>query len=197
MKRIGLLGGSFDPIHLGHIWIATFAREDLDLERVLLIPAATPPHKGGGTVAPYSLRLDLIRRAVASHPGLSASDLEADPLRPSFTVETLRRLRAGLDPEDEIWLLMGSDSLNDLPAWREPDQIMALAHLGVYGRPGEDAVAPRGARARWIEGPACGLSSTLIRERLLKGRSIAAMVPAEIVSLLESSAFYRGTPRDG
>jgi nicotinate-nucleotide adenylyltransferase len=190
LRRLGVLGGSFDPLHLGHLWIALLAREQLRLDSVLMIPAALPPHKGTGTVAPYSFRLEMLRRVVAAHPGLVASEIEADR-HPSYTVETLRLLRAEAAADDEIWLLMGGDSLQDLASWREPEEIFRLAHLGIYGRPGHAAVLPVGARARWIAGPECGLSSTLIRGRLMDGLPVGRFVPSEIAGLLETSEHYR------
>ena len=191
LGRWGFLGGSFDPIHLGHLWIATFAREQLALDQVLLVPAAAPPHKGDASVAPFAFRFDLVCRAVRGRPGLVASDLEADAARPSYTVESLRLLRGRLAPQDEIWLLIGGDSLHELPSWREPDEILRLANLGIYDRPGHPCAAPAGARVRWIDGPACGLSSTLIRERLRHGLSVDGLVPSGILELLESSDLYR------
>jgi nicotinate-nucleotide adenylyltransferase len=190
LKRWGVLGGSFDPLHLGHLWIAILSREQIGLDSVLLIPAAIPPHKGNGTVAPYAFRLEMIRLAVASHAGLVASDIEADR-HPSYTVDTLRRLRERIAPEDEVWLLMGGDSLEDLATWREPDEILRLAHLGIYGRPCHPVPLPAGARARWITGPECGISSTMIRERLGAGLPINRFVPAEIAQLIEASGHYR------
>jgi nicotinate-nucleotide adenylyltransferase len=191
LKRLGVLGGSFDPLHIGHLWIALLSREQLDLDSVLLIPAAMPPHKGSGTAAPYAQRLEMIRRVAASRPGLVASDLEADPRQPSYTVDTLRRLRAQCAPGDEIWLLMGGDSLRDLRTWREPEEILRLANLGVYGRPGHPVDLPAETRARWIEGPECGISSTLIRRRLREGLPVDLLVPSEILSILEASEHYR------
>lgn len=190
MKRWGVLGGSFDPLHLGHLWIALFSREQLGLETVLLTPADLPPHKGNGTVAPYAFRLETIRLAVARHPGLAASDIEAGQ-HPSYTIDTLRRLRAKIAPEDEVWLLMGADSLEEFSTWREPSEILRLAHLGIYGRPGHAAVLPAGTGARWVTGPECGISSTLIRARLQRGLPIDRFVPAEIAGLLEASGYYR------
>lgn len=190
MRRWGVLGGSFDPLHLGHLWIAILAREQLSLDTVLLIPAALPPHKGSGTVAPFAFRLDLIRRAVAPHPGLVASDIEADR-HPSYTVDTLRRLREQIAVEDEVWLLMGGDSLEDFSAWREPGEILRLAHLGIYGRPGHAVSLPGGTSARWIQGPECGISSTMLRERLAAGLSVNRFVPTEIAALIEAAEHYR------
>jgi len=187
--RIGFLGGSFDPMHLGHFWIAAFSREQLALDRVLIVPAAVPPHKDR-TVASYPFRLELVRRAVMGMNGLEASDLEADEGRTSFTVESLRTLRASLAPDDEIWLLLGGDSLADLPSWYRPDEILRLAGLGVYDREGHDARLPAGARARSVKGPACGLSSTLIRERLRDGLSVTGLVPSAIVDPLHAPGPY-------
>jgi nicotinate-nucleotide adenylyltransferase len=191
LKRRGILGGSFDPVHLGHLWIATFAMEQIPLDQVLLIPAASPPHKTGGPTAPYAFRLDLARRAVADRPGFMVSDIEADPDRPSYTVETLRRLKREFPPEDEMWLLLGEDSLRDLPTWREPDEILKLCFLAIYGRPGYAAEIPQGARARWIDGPACGLSSSWIRQRLCAGLPVDALVPAPVAAILQGPGPYR------
>lgn len=166
------------------------AAEQLELDRVLLIPAAVPPHKGK-PVASYSFRLDLARRAIAGFPGLEVSDIEGDETRPSYTVETLRRLRASFPPEDEIWLLIGEDALRDLPTWHEPEEIARLCSFGIYGRPGYAAEIPNGARARWIDGPACGLSSSWIRQRLRTGMSAAFLVPPGIAARIEEPGPYR------
>ena len=195
--RLGLLGGSFDPFHLGHLWIATCAREQLGLDEVLLVPAAVPPHKTEGTRAPYPLRLEMLRRLQVKRPWLVASDLEADATRPSYTVETLRELRAGLAAGDELWLLLGGDSLHDLPGWRDPEGIVSLARLAVYGRPGHPAEVPGTIEVRWIDGPVCGLSSSWIRGRLARGESIDGMVPEELLEQILSSGVYRRRRGDG
>ncbi len=190
MKRHGVLGGSFDPIHLGHIWIATFAVEQLALDTVLLIPAAVPPHKGA-PIAPYPFRRELVEVAVAGFPKLVVSDIENDETTPSYTVDTLRRLRATFPPEDEIWLLIGEDALRDLPTWKEPEEIVRLCSLGIYGRPGYAGEVPQGARARWIDGPSCGLSSSWIRRRLRAGLSVAPLVPPGVAARIEGPGPYR------
>jgi nicotinate-nucleotide adenylyltransferase len=187
--RVGFLGGSFDPIHLGHLWIASFSREQLALDRVLIVPAACPPHKGE-TTAPYPFRLETVRRATAGMRGIEVSELEADASRPSYTVESLRSLRADLGTADEIWLLLGGDSLADLPLWYRPDEIIELAHLGIYGREGHGAQAPAGARAVRVDGPVCGLSSTLIRARLRDRKSVRGLVPEAIVESLHAPGPY-------
>jgi nicotinate-nucleotide adenylyltransferase len=190
LKRHGVMGGSFDPVHLGHLWIATFAAEQLDLDVVHLVPAAVPPHKER-PVAPYGLRSELVRLAISGFPKLTWSDLEKDESRPSYTVGTLQRLRAILPPEDEIWLLIGEDSLRDFPTWKEPEEIVRLCSLGIYGRPGYVGEVPAGARARWIDGPACGLSSSWIRRRLRAGLTVAPLVPPGVAPRIEGPGPYR------
>jgi nicotinate-nucleotide adenylyltransferase len=187
--RIGFLGGSFDPIHLGHLWIALFSREQLGLDRVLIVPAAVPPHKGA-TVAPHAYRLELARRATVGIPALEVSDIESDTTGPSYTVDSLRRLRSALSPTDEIWLLLGEDSLADLPLWSRPDEILGMASIGVYGREGYRAQPPRGARCSAVDGPACGISSTLLRDRLHRAMPVRGLVPEAIVELLHAPGPY-------
>lgn len=198
MTRVGFLGGSFDPIHLGHLWIAIFARERIPLDRVLIAPAAVPPHKLGGARAPIEFRMRVAAAAVAGHSGLEVTDLDAEPSRPSFTIDSLRRLRSRLAPDDEIWLLLGADTLADLPNWREPDAILDIASLAVYGRAGFEIAAPlERARIRRIDGPACGLSSTLIRDRIRDGLPVSGLVPGPIAPLLEGRSPYRAGDSHG
>ncbi len=190
MNRIGVLGGSFDPVHWGHLWIATLAREQLELDQVLLVPAAAPPHKTEGTRAPYRFRLEMLALLQERRPWLVASDLEADNSRPSYTVETLRKVRERRRPIDPLWLLLGADSLYDIPHWREPEEICRLARLAVYGRPGSRGKEPEGIEVVWIDGPESGLSSTWIRSRLACGASIEGMVPCELIDRIVTSGFY-------
>ncbi|MBD3163192.1 MAG: nicotinate (nicotinamide) nucleotide adenylyltransferase [Candidatus Eisenbacteria bacterium] len=193
VKRIGFLGGSFDPLHLGHLWIALLAREQLSLDLVLLVPASVPPHKGTGTSAPYRFRLGLAERVAAQREGLVASSLESEQDRPSYTVDSLTRLRRELGGEAEVWLLLGSDSLEELPMWKRPERIAELARLAVYDRPGHQGSASARYPTDRIEGPVCTLSSTWIRDRLRGGRSVAGFVPDEILSEVEGCPHYRGS----
>jgi nicotinate-nucleotide adenylyltransferase len=141
--------------------------------------------------------LDLLHRIAEPRPWLAASDLEADATAPSYTIHTLRKVSAALGGDDELWLLLGSDSMHEFPRWHKPDEILTIAGLAVYGRPGHEVELPAGARIRWVDGPACGLSSTLIRDRLRRGKSIEGMVPGEIVSVLLSADAYRREGGDG
>jgi nicotinate-nucleotide adenylyltransferase len=193
--RLAVLGGSFDPVHLGHLWMAVFAREQLELDSVVMIPAAAPPHKDS-TVAPYRFRIGLLRALAVRREWLVPSELEADPDRPSYTVDTLRQIRSSLGKRDRVWLLVGADSLDDFSTWKEPETITELARLAVYRRPGVEATGAGGAKVDWIDGPLCGLSSSLIRARLRRGASVDGMVPAEIVAEIESAPHYRGESGD-
>jgi nicotinate-nucleotide adenylyltransferase len=201
--RVGVLGGTFDPIHLGHLLVAEQAREALTLDRVLLIPAARPPHKPETPMSAYGERLEMVRLALEGAPELEACELERDRSRPSFTVDTLARLRAQLGSTAELWLLLGSDSLRELPTWREPERIAELARLAVYPRPGEAELpaapgASLGIRlsersqlsARRLDGPRLLLSSTEIRERARAGRSIRFLVPAAVERFIRERGVY-------
>ncbi len=204
--RIGLLGGTFDPIHLGHLLLAEQARDALWLDRVLLIPAARPPHKPERVLTPWSDRMRMVELAVEEIDGFEASDLEREDGHPNFTVETLRRLRSSHPADDEFWLLLGGDSLEEITSWREPEAIVELARLAVYPRPGWSAgidpaaaalrVPPvadweRNGRIRWIPGPPLRLSSSEIRDRAAQGRSLRFLVPEGARLYLLERGLYR------
>jgi nicotinate-nucleotide adenylyltransferase len=201
--RIGILGGTFDPVHLGHLLLAEQARESLALQRVILVPAGRPPHKPGRVLTPFDLRLEMVRLAVGEVDEFEVSEIERDPARPSWTVGTLRRLLAGPGAPEEIWLLLGADSLEELPTWREPEEIVRLARLAVYPRPGWDAatdpasLAP--AQEAWraagrlvlLEGPRLALSSSEIRERVRRGCSLRFLVPESVRCYIAAHGLYR------
>src|SRR5205809_2358178 len=133
--RLGLYGGSFDPVHYGHLLLAECCRETLRLDEVWLIPAATPPHKQARERAPAKARLEMLELALAGHEQIKASRIEIDRGGVSYTVETLAQVHA-LQPQTTLFLLMGADSLHDLPTWREPDRICALSFPAVVRRGG-------------------------------------------------------------
>jgi nicotinate-nucleotide adenylyltransferase len=202
--RLGILGGTFDPIHLGHLLVAEEARETLACDRVLIVPAARPPHKPDRVLSPYAQRLRMVELAVEGLDGLCASDLERDARHPSFTVETLRRLRAEA-AEAELWLILGADSLEDIPNWREPEEIGRLARLAVYPRPGWGAdlaeLADRvpltrrwqaEGRIRLLAGPPIDLSASAIRARAADGRSLRFLVTDAVRRFICEHDLYRG-----
>ncbi len=138
--RLGLFGGTFDPIHLGHLILAEQCREACGLDRVWLIVAGSPPHKPGGRTA-VGHRLEMARIAIAGHPAFAVSDIEATRPGPHYSVETLESIRRD-HPGDELFFLIGADSLADLPSWREPERIAQLATIVVVNRPGLEEVDP-------------------------------------------------------
>jgi nicotinate-nucleotide adenylyltransferase len=195
--RLGLYGGTFDPIHLGHLILAEQCRESCGLDRVWLIVAGSPPHKPGGRT-PVGHRLEMVRIAIVGHPAFAASDIEAKRPGPHYSVETLEAVRRDY-PDDELFFLIGADSLADLPAWREPERIARLATIVVVNRPGiEEAdparlpdFGPGSLPLAWVSIPPVGIASSDLRRRLAEGRSIRYMVPRGVEAYIEAHGLYQ------
>lgn len=188
--RLGLLGGSFDPIHLGHLRAAENAREALQLDQVLFVPAGRPPHKPR-TQAPGWDRFAMACLATSSHPAFLVSELELRREPPSYTVDTLG-LVAAERPDDELWLIVGSDTLADLGGWRDSARIFELARLAVVSRPGsEPGPAPAGARVDLAPGPALEVSSSQVRELLRAGREARYLIPDAVADYARKRGLYR------
>ena len=195
MRRIGLFGGTFDPPHIGHLALAEWAREQLRLDRVLFVPAGTPPHKRGRRLSGPAARVAMTRLAVRGHPDFRVSTLEVRRRGPSFTVDTLRALRAA-HPGARLYLLMGEDSLDDFRTWHEPGAIAALATLAVARRPGRRGAGRRAAGRRragvvWLDNPGFDLSSSAIRARARSGRSVRVLVPDAVAAYIGRHRIYR------
>ncbi len=194
MRRIGLFGGTFDPPHAGHLALAEWARESLALNRVLWIPAGAPPHKRVLRLSSAAHRVAMTRHAVRGNPAFVVSTLESSRVGPSFTVDTLRAVRRA-HPRARLYLLMGADSLDEFPAWHEPDAILALATLAVAARPGALA-APRARalarRVTWLDNPGLDLSSSALRARARSGRSLRYLVPDAVGRYIARHRLYRG-----
>lgn len=199
-RRIGVLGGTFDPPHIGHLWLATLAADSLGLGRVLLMPAARPPHKGGRPVSNAADRVLMTRLAIAGDPLLDLSLIEMERPGPSYTVDSLTELRASLGGDAGLVLIMAADSLAEIDTWREPDRLLELAEWAVGPRPGI-ALPDRGAlrerfganasRIHLLEGPALDISSSEVRRRVAAGRSIRYLVPAAVAELIADRGLYR------
>lgn len=194
--RLGVLGGTFDPIHLGHLILAETAREELALERVLFVPAGDPWRKQGRWVASSKHRLAMVRLAVANIPEYQVSTLEVDRPGPSYTADTLEAI-AGNNPGAELYLLLGQDALADLPYWRYPQRIAELAVLAVAPRPGFETAAAEAqaslgisGRIRWLDMPAIDISASAIREKVRAGRSIRFLVPAAVEEYIRLQGLY-------
>ena len=196
--RYGIYGGSFDPIHKGHIAAAAAVRASRGLDRVFLIPAAAPPHKRDGCKAPFADRLEMARLAAAGQPGLEVLDIEGRRPPPSYTVDTVEELRENY-PDAEFELLLGADMLADLPTWRRADDLVAEVTVVAFGRPGADPAAARAAfaarlgpgRCVWVEIPQLPAASSDLRERLAAGADAAAWLAPEVEAYIRRHGLYR------
>jgi nicotinate-nucleotide adenylyltransferase len=186
--RIGILGGTFDPIHLGHLRAAELARESLDLERVLVVPAHVPPHRARTSSHPRD-RYAMAALAVAGNRDFEVSSVELEREGPSFTVDTLRELQRRT-PGVELVLIVGSDTFTEMPTWREHEAVFSLATVAVVGRPGASA-SPDGVRAVGVEGASLPISATDIRRRVGEGRSIRYLVPDAVADFVAKQGLYR------
>ncbi len=194
--RLGLYGGSFDPIHLGHLILAESCREACHLDKVWFVVTATPPHKRHERT-PVADRLEMARIAIAGHAAFEISEIEAHGDGPHYSFQTLERLRAER-PDDEIFFLIGADSLADLPGWRHPERIAALATVVVVNRPGIDPevlmtppdFGPEAHPIQFVSVPPIGISSTDLRHRRAEGRSIRYQVPRGVEAYIEAHRLY-------
>jgi nicotinate-nucleotide adenylyltransferase len=200
--RLGLFGGSFDPVHYGHLLLAECCRETLRLDEVWLMPAAVPPHKQQRELAPAKHRLQMLELALAGHEQIFASPLEIDRGGVSYTVQTLAAIRDE-KPDVEIYLLMGADSLHDLPTWREPARICELSVPAVVRRGGaaepdfsvlEPLVSQQRLtliRSAQVQMPLIELSSTDLRQRAAAGQSLRFRTPRAVEKYIETHGLYQ------
>jgi nicotinate-nucleotide adenylyltransferase len=194
---VGILGGTFDPIHHGHLVIAEEAREALGLERVLLVPAATPPHKPGRPVTPAAHRLAMVELAIAGNPAFEASRLELDRGGTSYTVDTLLAL-SELGASD-LWFILSAEALAEFPDWRQPARILELCRLAVVPRAGHERLDAawlaasfpgREDRVAFLSGPLLPISGSVVRRRAAAGRSVRYLVPDAVASYIADHALY-------
>jgi len=183
--HLGILGGSFDPIHHGHLILARAALEELGLDRILFIPANMSPHKTDTTPATAQDRLAMLQLAIENEPGFEALDLELHRPPPSYTVDTLRELRSR-HPDDAFTLLIGADNVAKFDTWREPDEIRRLAKLAVLDRATHDTPHDWPVVRRLID-----ISSTDIRARVAAGRSIRYLTPDSVCDYITAQGLYR------
>lgn len=188
MSRIGILGGTFDPPHCAHLAMARTARERIPLDRVLVTPAPHPPHKDPAPT-PYPLRKEMAKLAFEGMDGVEVSDLEEFRDGPSYTVELLEHLAAAQD--DDLYLIIGADSLADMAGWREPSRILELATIVVFPRSGFSQVLPVSGPASVIlfESPVIDVSSTEIRREIRRGQH-GADVPDRVRQFILDNSLY-------
>jgi nicotinate-nucleotide adenylyltransferase len=201
--RLGLFGGTFDPVHLGHLLLAEYCREQCRLDAVWFVPAAEPPHKQRPDLTPADERVEMLRLAIGGHEAFSISTREIERGGVSYTIDTLLELAAE-DASRQLFFLLGGDSLADLPRWREPAHICELAMPVVVARPGSPppdygSLAPllssarlEEIRAHQVEMPQIGISSREIRRRVAAGQSIRYQTPRAVEKYIETAGLYRG-----
>lgn len=198
--RVGILGGSFDPIHIGHLVLAEEARDQLGLARVYLVPAGEPPHKRDRRLTPVEDRVHMTRLAIAGNDAFDVSRVDADRPGPHYTVDLISILKAQLPPTVELYFLMGYDSLADLPKWYRPAELLASCHLVALTRPNIDinwadleAQLP-GIRERvtLLDMPELEIASNDLRSRVRTGRSIRYFVPEPVREYICERGLYRG-----
>ena len=198
MARIGLLGGTFNPPHVGHLICAQDAWAQLGLDRVLLVPVHTPPHKPLVSEPGVEHRVALCRAATEDDVRLGVSLVDAEVPGPSYTVDTLSRLHEACR-EDQLTFIVGGDMALSLPDWREPEAILSLAELGVAARDGgrrEDildrlsTIPGATDRVRFFDMPRIDLSSTLVRSRVAAGRPVRYLVPGAVADYIEREGLY-------
>lgn len=198
MERVGILGGTFDPPHLGHLILAETARESLHLDRVLFMPTGEPPHKQSQTISAVYHRLAMARLAIAGNPFFQLDPTDADRPAPHYTYSLLPLLQEAL-PAAQLWLLLGGDSLRDLPTWHAPAAIIACCRLAVLPRPEagfdlpelEQTIPGLAAAVDLLAGPAIHLSGTQIRAWSRAGRSLRYLLPESVRGYIQEHQLYQ------
>jgi len=190
MERIGLFGGSFDPVHVGHLLVAQAAYEELQLSRLFFIPASQSPFKPESNPAPAAARLRLLRLALAGQSRYAVDDQEIQRGGTSFTIDTVRDY-VTRHPEAQIFYLIGADHVPQLPKWRAADELARLLEFVVIPRPGATPVTSRPPfRLRALQGFPVGVSSSQIRARVREGLPIEGLVPAAVAEAIRNSRLY-------
>jgi len=199
--KIGILGGSFNPIHNGHLILAESVRDTLGLQRVLFIPARTPPHKADRELTDATHRAAMVQHAVYTNPRFAVSDIELRREGPSFTIDTIRELRRA-HPDDEFYFIIGADTVSELPMWKDIEALGKLCTIVVGARPScSDALFDdvegrlpdefvRALKEHYVRTPMVEISSTDIRQRVREGRSIRHLVPHGVLDYLRTHSLY-------
>lgn len=189
-QRIGVLGGTFDPIHKAHIALASAAMQQANLDRVLFVVAACPPHKRGYVRLDAEQRYELVQAALAGEPGLEPSRIELDREGPSYTADTLAQLQEQ-HPGSELFLILGMDAVHDLPRWHQPEMILHRAHILAAVRPGFSGPLPEmmAGRTELLTFEPWPVSSRVIRAQLESGE-MPAVLPAAVWQRIQEKGWY-------
>ncbi len=190
MERIGLYGGSFDPVHLGHLLVAQAAREELNLDKIFFIPAAQSPFKPGAQPTPAAHRMQMLRLALAGNTQTQVDEQEVNRGGVSYTIDTVRDY-ANRFPHAKLFYLIGADHVGQLPKWREANELAKLVEFLIIPRPGEAKTQiPQPFVGRNLSGFPLGVSSSQIRERVKNGLSIEHLLPAAVAESIRNNRLY-------
>jgi nicotinate-nucleotide adenylyltransferase len=197
--NIGVLGGTFDPVHMGHLIIAEEVRARLDLAEVLFVPAGQPWLKQNNFVLPAEHRVEMVRLAIADEPYFKLSTMEIERPGPSYTVDTMTELRSQIGAEDKLFFILGWDNLNQLPQWHEPSRLVRLCRLVPLRRVGypspdldslETAVPGLSQSIIMLDTPQIDISASKIRDRIARGLSIHQLVPEPVERYIQEHRLY-------
>jgi nicotinate-nucleotide adenylyltransferase len=202
--RVGIFGGTFDPIHLGHLAVARSIQSSLGLDNVIFIPAGQPWLKADTPVSRVKDRVQMLRLALARRRAFELSTIEADRPGPSYTVDTMETLQRQLGSDVALFFLLGSDALEDIPKWKEPQRLIQLCQLVAFARPGfglptmealEAAMPGVSQRVVFVEVPQVNIRATDIRRRIAEGRSIQRLVPRAVERYILEHGLYKAGSR--
>ncbi len=197
--NIGVLGGTFDPIHIGHLAVAEEVRVRLDLAEVVFVPAGQPWLKSNSPISSAEHRIGMVRLAIADSPYFKLSTVEIERSGPSYTVDTIAELQAQLGSGEELFFIVGWDSLAQLPQWKEPSRLVTMCHLVAVPRPGYqlpdlkslEAIIPGLSRNLvLLDKPEVDVDATEIRNRVARGLSISQLVPEPVISYIKQHKLY-------
>jgi len=201
VKKIGIFGGTFNPVHSGHLIVAEAVREDLELDRVLFIPSGTPPHKSKNEVADANHRYNMVKCAVGSNPYFEASHMEIDRAGYTYSIDTLTSLKALYPKDTDFYFIIGADVVPELVTWKDYDRVFKMCSFIAVLRPGNDRKAFKNhvdeltginkANIITAEAPMVDISSTDIRERVKSGRTIKYLVPGCVEKYILDNELYR------
>lgn len=198
MSRLGILGGTFDPIHHGHLVAAQEACKQLHLDRVLFVPASTPPHKTDRAITPGHHRLRMVEAATVGRACFGISLVDLNRPGPCYTSDTLRLIRSERGPDLDLFFIEGADSLADIRSWYQPEQIIRLCKFAVVQRPGVSIDLPSleawlpglTERIHWVDMPLLDISSRDLRQRVRQGRAISYLVPPGVEAYIGAHGLY-------
>ncbi len=191
--KLGLMGGTFNPIHIGHLKIASKVLDIFDLKKVIFIPSGNPPHKNRGEIIDASHRLKMIKLAVSNYKRFEVSDIEIKRKGESYTLDTIRQIKETYGGETDIYFIAGTDSALDLPNWKDPLKILSLSHFVAVERPGfslKRIDEKYRKRIITVGGISIDMSSSDIRKRIKEGRPIKSLIPKDVEEYIRENRLY-------